>query len=253
MRYSKRQPKILELVRERGSCGISELAETFGVSLETIRRDLRPLADSGQVLKLHGNVMLPNSMQEPSFQARMRENAEAKERMARATFELIDDGASLMIETGSTMNYVARRICERAGLTVVTNSVEIARIMASRQHHRIYLAGGELRIDDGAALGNAAIDFVRQFTVQYGVISAGSISATAGLTNYDLRDSEFCNALLRQSRTRIAVLDGSKFDQQTLVRVCALSDIDILVTDSRPGDDLRHALADAGVRIVIAD
>lgn len=253
MKYTKRQPQILDRLRQRGSCGISELAGELGVSLETIRRDLKPLAESGELIKIHGSVMLPNYGREARFRKRMEENVAAKVAIARAVADLVEDGATVMIETGSTANFIAQQLVARENLTIVTNSVEIARIFASSDRHRLFLSGGEVRLDDGAALGSAAVDYVRRFTVDYGIISAGAISAAAGLTNYDPLDSEFCRALLAQSGVRIAALDRSKFDRETLVRVCHLDGIDVLVTDRNPGEAFCAALDAAGARLVVAE
>ncbi len=252
MKYTKRQPQILEMLRQRGSCGISELAGELGVSLETIRRDLRPLAESGELIKIHGSVMLPNYGREARFRKRMEENVDAKLVIARAVAGIIESGSTVMIETGSTANFIARQLVARDDLTIVTNSVEIARIVASSNRHRLFLSGGEVRLDDGAALGSAAVDYVRRFNVDYGIISAGAISVAAGLTNYDPLDSEFCRALLAQASVRIAALDRSKFGRETLVHVCHLDGIDILATDHDPGDAFREALASAGVRLAVA-
>ncbi len=252
MKYTKRQPRILEMLRQRGSCDISELAHTLGVSLETIRRDLKPLAERGELIKLHGSVMLPNYGREARFGKRMEENVDAKTRIAGAVAALIGDGSTVMIETGSTANFIARQLVARDDLTVVTNSVEIARIVASSNRHRLFLSGGEVRLDDGAALGSAAVEYVQRFNVDYGIISAGAISVSAGLTNYDPLDSEFCRALLAQAAVRIAALDSTKFARETLVHVCHLSGIDVLVTDRDPGEAFRSALSDAGARLVVA-
>jgi len=252
-RPSKRHPDILRLVREQGSYRVSDLAEEFGVTLETIRRDIAPLADSGQLIKLHGYVSMPQDAALPPFQARMQENPETKARIARALAKLIEDDASVMIEAGSTINHIAKSLAVKSGLTVITNSLEVARILSAAPDSRVYIAGGEVRLDEGASLGRSAVDYIRQFTAQYGIISANAIDVRRGITRFEPLDAEFCGALLDQCATKILAIDASKFEREALVQICEFSGIDILVTDARPADELRSALENAGVRIVLAD
>jgi len=125
MQFSKRHSEILRILREEGTSTIIELSQRLSVSLETIRRDVRPLADSGEILKMHGAVALPYQLGEAPFEKRMRENAEAKRAIARQAASHIHDGDSVMLDTGTTTSLLARELLKKRGLTIVTNSYEV--------------------------------------------------------------------------------------------------------------------------------
>ncbi len=252
MHPTERQSLILKAVMQRGSCAIGELAEELTVSKETIRRDVKPLASQGLVVKVHGAIMVPERLREPPFERRMRDNMEEKLRIAAHCARMIEDGDSLMLDTGSTTCYVARALRERSNLTVVTNSAEIARTLATRNGNRVYMAGGELRGDDGAALGAAAVAFVQQFAVRYAVLSIGAIDRSTGLMDAHLAEAEFSRTVMDRAEHVVVVADHTKFGRKGFVRVCGLDRIDTLITDAPPPAAFARALAEAGVTVEIA-
>lgn len=248
MRYSKRHSAILRILQDEGTCSIADLAQRMSVSLETIRRDVKPLTDAGEVLKVHGAVTLPFQVGEAPFERRMRENADAKRAIAARAAEHIQDGDSVMLDTGTTTSYLARELRKRRDLTVVTNSSDIARTLATVNGNTVYMAGGELSGDSGAAFGHPAIDFVTRFQVTHAIISIGAIDADAGAMDYNLEEAEFGRVVLSRGSNRMIVSDRTKFGRQGLVRVCGFADFDILVTDAAPTGALAAALGEAGVR-----
>jgi DeoR family transcriptional regulator, glycerol-3-phosphate regulon repressor len=216
-----------------------------------VRRDLRPLADRGSVVRVHGAVGLAGQLAEAPFQRRMRENAEAKQRIARHLAATIRNGESLLLDTGTTTSFLARELLRHQRLTVVTNSSDAARILAPSGGNRVFLAGGEVRGDSGAILGAAAIDFVSRFTVMHAVISAGSVGP-AGVMDYDPDEADFARAVLSRGTRRVVLTDRSKFGRHALVTVCPLEGLDELVTDAPPAGALAAALAGAGVTVTVA-
>ena len=156
MIHSKRHGEILRLLGEQGTVTIADLSERLGVSPETVRRDVKPLTDGGMVVKMHGAIGLPSMSGEAPFERRMRENAEAKKMIARMVAGTIRDGESVMLDTGTTTSFLARELLGHRRLTVVTNSSDIARTLATVNDNRVYMAGGELRSDSGAAFGVSA-------------------------------------------------------------------------------------------------
>ena len=174
MRQSERQRQILQHLMEQGSLPVADLARRLGVSLETIRRDVRPLVEQGDVDKRHGSVALAPRRGEAPFERRMRENAAAKQAIAATVAAMVADGDSIMLDTGTTTSYVARALLSKRGLTVVTNSSDVARTLAIANGNTVYMAGGQLRGDNGAAFGAAAVAFIRSFRVRHAVISIGA-------------------------------------------------------------------------------
>ncbi|TIO49946.1 MAG: DeoR/GlpR transcriptional regulator [Mesorhizobium sp.] len=252
MIHSKRHGEILRLLSEEGTITIASLAERLGVSLETVRRDVKPLTDDGALLKMHGAVSLPSMAGEAPFERRMRENAEAKRLIARMVAATIRDGESIMLDTGTTTSFLARELLGHRRLTVVTNSSDIARTLATVNGNRVYMAGGELRSDSGAAFGATAIDFVSRFSVDHAVISIGAVDAVAGLTDYELAEAEFARMVLSRGQRSLVITDHTKFGRQGLVRVCGFDGFSELATDQPPPRDIAAALRQAGARLSIA-
>ncbi len=248
---SKRHADILKILETEGSATISGLARLLGVSLETVRRDVKPLTESGAVVRMHGAVGLAGQIGEAPFQKRMRENAEAKKAIARTLAGSIRDGESLMLDTGTTTSYVARELMGHRRLTVVTNSSDIARTLATVNGNRVYMAGGELRSDSGAAFGVSALDFIARFSVHHAIISAGAVDAS-GIMDYDLDEAEIARLMLSRGDRRVVVTDHTKFGRQGLIAVAGFADIGEIVTDTAPGADIAEALAAAGTVLTLS-
>lgn len=248
---SKRHADILRILESKGSVTISALAGQLGVSLETVRRDVRPLTETGAIVRFHGAVGLAGQIGEAPFQKRMRENAEAKKAIARALAATIRDGDSIMLDTGTTTSYVARELTSHRRLTVVTNSSDIARALATVNGNRVYMAGGELRSDSGAAFGKSALEFIARFTVNHAVISAGAVDVS-GVMDYDLEEAEFARLVLTRGERRVVVTDHTKFGRRGLIAVARYADIGELVTDRAPASGIAEALEVAGAKLTLA-
>lgn len=251
MLRSTRQATILKAVGQQGACSVSELAARLAVSDETIRRDVKAMAHKGLVERVHGGVVLPHMLREPGFQKRMARNAAEKQRIARLAAAQIRHGDSVMLDTGSTTAYVAQALAEHSDLLVVTNCTEIATRLAGR--NRVYLAGGEVRADDGAVFGAPAIHFVEQFRTRHAVLSIGAVDPVHGLMDFHLQEAEFSRALMRRAERAVVVTDHTKFGAHAPVRVCGFEEIDLLVTDRAPPPDLARRLAEAGVELMVAE
>lgn len=248
---SVRQREILKLVRQRGSCTITELAEALDVSGETIRRNAKQLVAQGLALKLHGGIVLPEQYSEPPIQKRMLQQEQAKKQIAGAVARHLKNGDSLIIDTGSTTAYIAQALYDHKDLTIVTNSSYIAHFLASRNGNRVFMAGGELRAHDAAAFGATAIEFVRQFQTLYAVLSIGAMHETKGCMDYHLCEAEFSRAVMSQVETVIVAADTTKCGRTCAIKVCGLEQIDLLVTDSPPPLALGRSLKAAEVRVLV--
>lgn len=249
---TKRQSAILRAVNACGTCTISDLATQLKVSEETIRRDTRQMEKSALLRKLHGRISLPEQRLEPPLQRRMTENMEAKQRIGEATAELITEGSSVILDPGSTTNYVARAMCERTHLNVITNSTEIARVFMSSPGIYVYLAGGEMRHEDSAAFGPTTLEFLRCFAVETAVLSVGAIDAERGLMDFDLKHMEYSRFVMELAERVIVVADQSKFGVRGLATVSGLDRMDILVTDTPPNPPFDNLLAEAAVQVIVA-
>lgn len=251
MLASKRHAEILRLLEMDGALAVSDLADRLGVSLETIRRDIKPLAESGAVLRMHGAVALPSALGEAPFEKRMREMSAAKKAIAEHVAATISDGESLMLDTGTTTSFLARELLGHRRLTVVTNSSDIARVLASVNGNRVYMAGGEIRPDSGAVFGLSAIEFITRFSVDHAIISAGAVDAS-GILDYALDEAEFARTVLSRGRRRRVVTDSSKINRSGLIHVCGFGDVTEVVTETAPPTEIAEAASQAGAALVVA-
>jgi DeoR family glycerol-3-phosphate regulon repressor len=249
---SPRQQQIMQLLRAGGSLRIGDLAARLAVSRETVRRDVAPLARSGELVKVHGSVRAAVQASEAPFERRMRENATAKQRLAAHVAAMIEDGDSIMLDTGTTTSFLARALLNKSALTVVTNSSDVARTLATVNGNTVYMAGGELHGDNGAAFGRSAIEFVSSFAVRHAIISISAVDPEAGLMDHHLAEAEFARQVLRCGEQRMVITDASKFARTALVRVCGFDGLDLLVCDAEPPAAIAERLAFAGARFEVA-
>jgi DeoR family transcriptional regulator, glycerol-3-phosphate regulon repressor len=249
MLSNQRQAEILRLVREQRTCTITDLASRFDVSDETIRRNIKPLIADGLLVKVHGGVMLPERLDEPPFQRRMAASLDGKRAIGARIGELVQDGDSLILEGGTTCLHIAQALAARSRLTVVTNSIEVARVLAPRNGNRVFIAGGELRADDGAAFGDSVLAFLRQFHVRYAIVSVTAIDAQGRFMDALPADVVFSLAAFAQAERRVVAADQAKFGHSALVHAFGPEAADLLVTDAAPAPALAQIFAAAGLEV----
>jgi DeoR family transcriptional regulator, glycerol-3-phosphate regulon repressor len=248
-KLSARLGDIMTQISLRGSVSVTELANSLDVSEETIRRDARILVERGDVLKLHGALAMPHHVGEAPYDRRMRENSEAKRAIARRAAQLVEDGDTLIIDTGTTTSVFAQELRNRRSLTVVTNSSDIARTLATVNGNKVYMAGGELKADNGAAFGPSAVEFIARFKVRHAFISIAALHPELGPMDAALEEADFANMALRRADHRVILSDSSKFGKTSLVTVCDYGSINRLVCDAAPDQAFRNVLESAGVLI----
>ena len=252
MELSRWQSAIVGELERFGRLDIATLAIRLSTSEETVRRHVQSLVDDGVLRLLHGAVALPSAMIEPPFHSRMELNAAAKRVIAARMAQMIHDGETVMLDTGSTTAYVGQALAERRGVTLVTNSIETARYLVGRNDHRVLIVGGELRGHDGAVLGAEAIEFVRQVRADWAILSIGAFDLRGGLMDYDMEEALFARALLSQADRVAIVADSTKFGRRSLVTICPLKSVDIIVTEASPPALFESLLREAEVEIVLA-
>ncbi len=252
MLSSQRERAILQLLQERGSARIDDLAARLGVTDETIRRNVNRLQAQGMVTRVHGGVHLKDWGPEPSFAQRMVQNPGAKRRIAEAVARILPDGASLFLDVGSTTAYVAQALRARRDLLVVTNSLAVAQALTGVNGNQVFMAGGELRSHDGGAFGADALAFVKQFRVSYAVLSVAAIAAPAGFLLQDLREAEFSRAIIERADETIVAADASKFGRNAPIAIAEPGRFARLVSDAAPEGGLAAFLSEHGVRLSVA-
>ncbi|WP_420395760.1 DeoR/GlpR family DNA-binding transcription regulator [Nioella sp.] len=252
MPITPRQSDILDRARSDGRVMVEGLAEAFGVTVQTIRRDLTELCDARLLDRIHGGAVLPSGVTNIGYEDRRRLNADAKEAIARACANEIPNGASLFLNIGTTTEAVARALLGHSGLMVVTNNMNAAQILAANPSCEVVLTGGALRRADGGLVGDLAVQTIRAFKVDVAVIGASALDADGDLLDFDIQEVRVAHAILQQARQAILVADQGKLTRAAPVRIASLSDLDLWVTDAEPPAALRALCRDSGTAIRVA-
>lgn len=249
---SRRQAAILDMVRSGGRTSIAELAESLRVSGETIRRNVRPLVETGMLVRSHGEVALADGLYEAPFVRRMGIRAAEKRGIGRAAAALVPDGATVMIDTGSTTAHAAEALAVLHRLTVITNSYEIARRFVGRNGHRVYLAGGEIRPDLSAVTGPEALAFLGQFRGDIAILSIGAVDPEHGFMDFHLDEARIARAMIERTDRALVLADHGKFGARAAVSAFDFGAGITLVSDRAPEPALAGALAATGTRVIVA-
>lgn len=248
MTPNPRQAQLLDEVRARGSASVEALAERFGVTLQTVRRDVKLLADARLLSRFHGGVRTPGSTTENiEYRQRQSLNEAAKARIARCVAAAVPHGSSLFITIGTTTEAIALALMQHEDLCVITNNLNVAAILSDNPNCEVIVAGGIVRGRDRGIVGEVTIDFIQQFKVDIGLIGISGIEADGSLRDFDYREVKVARAIIERSREVWVAADHSKFDRPAMVEAARLSQIDKLFTDRPPPDHFVSLLAEAGV------
>lgn len=252
MARNERHGEILTLIRQRGYMSIEELATHFDVTPQTIRRDINELSDQELLKRYHGGAGLSSSVENVAYATRQVQNLSEKRRIAKDCARHIPNQASLFINIGTTNEEVARALMQHEALRVITNNLNVAAILAENRSFEVVIAGGVVRHVDRAIIGEATIDFVRQFRVDFGIIGISGIDADGTLLDYDYREVRVAQAIIENSRQVFLVADHSKFDRKPMTRLGHIGDLDAFFTDKMPPDAVIQTLDRHDVRLYVA-
>lgn len=231
MAQNFREPDILEIVRKEGKVTVDDLADRFGVTVQTIRRDLSDLADDGKLERVHGGAVLPSGVANIGYQDRRGLHDAAKDDIAHRCAAAIPAEASLFLNIGTSTEAVARALLHHQNIMVVTNNLNVANILAANASCHVILAGGTLRRSDGGLVGDMTIQTIEQFKVDYAVIGCSALDDDGDLLDFDVQEVGVSRAIIRQARNTFLVADHSKFQRTAPVRIASLRDVSAIFTD----------------------
>ncbi len=248
-----RQVEILDALRRSGGAArIQSLAAALDVSDETIRRNIRRLAEEGLVEKLHGGARLVERVDEPDLQTRLLENIPGKRRIAERVAAMVPDGSSLFLDVGSTTSFIADALQVRSRLCVITNSLAVAWKLATRNANRVFFAGGELRALDGGTFGPEALEFIDNFTADLAIVSTTGICPDRGFLHADLSEARLARKMIARASRCIVAADSRKFHRLAPISLGDPSQVDLLVCDAPPPEVIRAAAEGWGTTICVA-
>src|SRR5918998_1661975 len=238
----ERQAKILEMLEEHGKVEVGDLSRRLGASEVTIRKDLKELHARGLLLRAHGGAVRA----ETSLQIKAALHAEEKRRIGAAAAALVADGESIILDSGTTTQQVARYLRERRGLKVITNALNVAAELTGSGEVEVILLGGILRQNSGSLVGQFAEEMLRQFSVDKLFLAVDAVDLEFGLSTPNLDESHVNQAMVRAARETILVADSSKLGRRSLSRIVPLSDVARVVTDRGLPESTRAGLRELG-------
>jgi DeoR family glycerol-3-phosphate regulon repressor len=246
-----RQAKIQELVQANGFVTIDFLAREFDVTPQTIRRDINTLSQHGTIHRYHGGAGIGSSTENVAYNQRKVLCFKEKQRIARMVATQIPDQASLFINIGTTTEAIAQALCDHKRLRIITNNLNVASILSANANFEVIVAGGLVRQRDGGIIGEATIDFIHQFKVDYGIIGISGIDSDGTLLDFDYREVRAARAIIDNSRKVFLAADHTKFGRNAMVRLGSIVEIDALFTDRQPPSALVEIMTEAEVQLFV--
>lgn len=233
-----RHGEIVSLVREQGFVAIGALAEHFEVTPQTIRRDINILSTQGRLQRHHGGAGAVYSTENVDYSDRKILCLREKQVIARLVARRIPSRSSLFINMGTTNEEVAKELVRHTGLKVITNNLNVAKTLSANEGIEVIVAGGLVRHQDGGIVGESAIDFLRQFKVDYGIIGISGVDKDGTLLDFDYREVTAARSIMDNSRKIFLVADHTKFGRNAMVRLGSIREVDAMFTDAMPPAEL---------------
>jgi DeoR family fructose operon transcriptional repressor len=262
MYAEERQERVAQLIGSHGRVSVIDLAGSFDVTAETVRRDLAQLESHGILRRVHGGAVAPSrtSRVEESVSARSDRNSAAKARIAEVASALLPSSFSgaVAVDAGTTTGLLAEHIARwrpdapHRSLVVITNAIPIASIVGTNPDVEVQLLGGRLRGITGAAVGAATLAQLGRMRPDIAFLGANGLHAEFGLSTPDQEEAAVKSAYVAGARRTVALVDDSKLGEEALMRFAGLDDLDTLITSAQPDRRLASALTDAEVEVMVA-
>ena len=244
---------IADFIRERGSVRSRDLVQALGVTDETIRRDLARLAEQGLVRRAHGGALAIRPSDETDTAFRLREHAVEKAAIGRRAAELVADGSSIILDSGTTTLGLARALRGKQNLVVVTTAVTNAIELVGNPTMSVIMTGGMIRPSTFGASGQLAAATLRGLHVDQAFLAIHSVSVAGGLTYPSFEEVDAKRAMIEAAAEVILLADHSKFGRQALVRVAPITAVQRIITTAGIDPDEAAAIRDLGIDLIIVE
>ena len=249
----QRKRKISQFIEENKKATVTELSELFGVSESTIRRDLEVLDEQGVIQRAHGGaVVIERAAPEPPIIQRVVEYEEVKRKIGRAAAELVRDGETVFVGSGTTTLEVARNLVERDNLTVITNALNIANFFAGKSNITVIVMGGLLRHSELSMIGHITEQVLNELHADKVIMGMRAISIEEGLTNDYLPETMTDRAIIQFAPEVILVADHTKFGKVSTALVAPVTSVSKIVTDIGTPPQIVTDLRARGVEVIVA-
>lgn len=251
---NQRKEKIIEMLKEDGSAKVAELARIFKVTEVTIRQDLEKLETEGLIIREHGGAYLKNvADQVQSFSLANQDNLDKKAIIARKCLDFIEDGDTIILDSGSTTTEIAKLLRGHKNLTVITNALNIALLLGVEPNIEVIMTGGEFKPPTLSLTGQKAADFFKGLNVQKLFLATAGISLKSGLTYPSISDLVVKKAMIEAAETTYLVADSTKMGKNALASLGALSLIDYIITDAGIEEKHKQVFKDNEIELIIAN
>lgn len=236
MLQEERHQRIRALLAAVHRVSTDRIAGDLGVSRETVRRDIVELEARGELRRVHGGVVAVGPEPEPPIAVRSQVRQKEKRAIAKAAARLVSPGQTLFLDFGSTVSALAEELASLPGLTIITNSFDVAQTIANQNRSRVMLLGG--RVDEGlpATFGEGTVAEIHRYRADMVLLSPVALHFRYGATSFDPREAEVARAMVRNADRAVILADHSKIGQTSRISFCPTEGIDTLVTDGRSRD-----------------
>src|SRR5277367_2202610 len=253
MMAEERRTQIMQIVRGEGRVRVNDLVNRFNTSAVTIRSDLNELHQRGVVLRSHGGAVLPDRiLRESPVNERLKAHAEEKRRIGAMAATLINDGETIILDSGTTTLEIARQLRNKQGLQVITNGVNIAAELLDAREVQTFIVGGTLRVDSASIVGRSTEEMFEQFSADKLFLSGAGCDPDFGVSGANVDETMVNRAMLRISREIILVADASKFSKRGMARIAPFSEIDTVISDSSLRVEMQEKLRSLGCNLILA-
>ena len=246
----ERRNEILQKLMLDGKVIVSELAEKYDVTEETIRRDLEKLESDGYAKKTYGGaVRMDNTASDVPYLIRKQTNVEGKKYIAEIIGSLIEDGDSLLLDSSTTAIFAVKSIFSKTNLTIITNSVEILLDLPLGNDWNVISTGGQYRSESMSFYGSAAEEIVGKYHVDYAILSCKGIDIEKGITDTREPFAQLKKKFLGSAKTVILAVDHTKFDKISFVKLGIIDGVDMVVTDVEPDEKWKNFFESKGIKL----
>lgn len=247
-----RRGLIIKMLDEYSQVNVNELSKHFNVSEVTIRNDLAHLEQKNLLIRARGGaIKTEKASLDLRFLEKKSKHVREKEAIGRKAARYIDEGDTIVVDSGTTTREIVNHLARFSRLTVITNALNIASTLADMDNITIIMPGGIMRHNILTLVGAIAIDNFKKFFGEKLFLAADGIDVNLGLSSPDLEEAALKRTMLKMARKVIAVADSSKFGKRHLAVICNISQIDVLITDSGISASDKEALEKMGVEVVV--
>jgi len=252
MMAEERRTQILQIIRSAGRVRVNGLATRFNTSAVTIRSDLNELHQRGLVLRSHGGAVLPETiLRESPVHERLKAHSDEKRRIGAMAATLIDNGETIILDSGTTTLEIARQIKKKPGLQVITNGVNIAAELLDARDVQVFIVGGTVRGESASISGHFAEEMFEQFSADKLFLSGAGCDLDFGVSGANLEETMVNRAMIRIAREIILVVDSSKFSKRSMSRIALFSQIDTVISNTSLDEEVQEKLRAIGCNLIL--